>query len=83
MLFLNSAARDFGLVGDMLGNPPHMDALGFQYMYSYQRVVMGLGCLDHRANIGMYCRNPGKQLTGPSNQLFQFYDGQAGVGSTL
>ena len=67
----------------MLGNPPDMDRAGLPIHVFEPEMVMGLGCLDHRANIGMYCRNPGKQLTGPSNQLFQFYDGQAGVGSTL
>ena len=53
------------------------------FMYFNQKVVMGLGCLDHRAKLGKDCRHPGKQLICPSNQLFQLYDGQAGIGSAL
>jgi len=82
VLFI-SAASNFGLGEDMLGNPPRWIALGFQWVYFNQKVFAGLGFLDHKVKPRKYCRLSGKQLTCPSNKLFQLYDGKAGIGSRL
>ena len=83
MLFLNSAASNFGLGEDMIGNPPRMDCAGLQMGVFEPESFAGLGCLDHKVKPGKYFRHPGKQLTCPSNKLFQLYDGKAGIGSRL